>query len=229
MKWTSNKKLHLEIALIRAMHALSEVSLENVVDALEQLRGIPHSQAGQDAKSPPIRQATALKEPDQSRTAPRQIAEASPSAKSDPGELQKAEEGPRQTSETLLGPSGSLGPMWERVLREIRSRRPLIVSWIEPATPLFLDNGTLKLGFPKSNTLAVESLARPNNQKLLEEVVAQVLGGSWRIEFELRDDLSAGETKPAPLPPIDPMEGFKKDPMIQKALEIFKAEIQSDH
>ena len=39
IKWTSNKKLHLEIALIRAIQTLSEVSLENVIDALENLRG----------------------------------------------------------------------------------------------------------------------------------------------------------------------------------------------
>jgi hypothetical protein len=34
--------------------------------------------------------------------------------------------------------------------------------------------------------------------------------------------------KREPAQPSDPMEDFKKDPMIQKALEIFKAEIQSD-
>src|ERR1700724_3008139 len=39
IKWASNKKLHLEIALIRAIQTLSEVSLENVIDALESLRG----------------------------------------------------------------------------------------------------------------------------------------------------------------------------------------------
>ena len=39
IKWASNKKLHLEIALIRAIQTLSEVSLDNVIDALENLRG----------------------------------------------------------------------------------------------------------------------------------------------------------------------------------------------
>jgi DNA polymerase-3 subunit gamma/tau len=117
--------------------------------------------------------------------------------------------------------------VWERVVQEVRNRRPLIVSWIESATPLSLENGTLKLGFPKNYSLAVESLSRPNNQKLLEEVVGQLLGGSCRLEFELREDLSAAEIKPVQSQPMDPMEDFKKDPMIQKALEIFKAEIHS--
>ena len=37
------QELHLEIALIRAIQTLSEVSLENVIDALENLRGGPDS------------------------------------------------------------------------------------------------------------------------------------------------------------------------------------------
>ena len=113
-------------------------------------------------------------------------------------------------------------------MQEVRNRRPLIVSWVEPATPLSFANGTLKLGFPKNHSLAVESLSRPNNLKLLEEVVGQIFGGAWKLEFELRDELTAPEMKREPAQPSDPMEDFKKDPMIQKALEIFKAEIQSD-
>ena len=140
---------------------------------------------------------------------------------------EKPEERPAQTSVTPE-PDAPVGSPWERVLQEVRKRRPLIVSWIEPATPLSFENGTLKLGFPKDRSLAVESLSRPNNQKLLEEVVGHVLGGTWKLEFETRDDLSPAEVKSALAPPIDPSEDFKKDPMIQKALEIFKAEIQSD-
>ena len=50
----------------------------------------------------------------------------------------------------------------------------------------------------------------------------------WRMEFEMREETSLpGATAPADKP-IDPLQSFKDDPMIQKALEIFKAEIQSD-
>src|SRR5271165_6710665 len=226
IKWASNKKLHLEIALIRAIHTLSEVSLENVVDALENLLGVPHSHAGAETKSPPAHEETAIKESTKSGVAPTRIAEASPSTKSDASKIFK-EERSVQTSEILTESSASMESVWERVVQEVRNRRPLIVSWIESATPLSLENGTLKLGFPKNYSLAVESLSRPNNQKLLEEVVGQLLGGSCRLEFELREDLTAAEIKPVQSQPMDPMEDFKKDPMIQKALEIFKAEIHS--
>jgi DNA polymerase III subunit gamma/tau len=226
IKWTSNKKLHFEIALIRAIHTLSEVSLENVVDALENLVGVSSSHLGKEIKSPPAREETSIKESTKGGNASNQIAEASPSARSEAGKIVQ-EDRAVQTSEILIEPSASVGSPWERVVQEVRTRRPLIVSWIEAATPLSFENGTLKLGFPKNYSLAVESLSRPNHQKLIEEVVGQLLGGSWRLEFELRDDLSAAEIRPVQSQQIDPMEDFKKDPMIQKALEIFKAEIHS--
>jgi DNA polymerase III subunit gamma/tau len=228
IKWAANKKLHLEIALIRAIHTLSEVSLENVVDALENLRGASDSPAGIVTKSSPAREKTAIKESTKSQIAPKRMAEETAAARSDAGETQRPEERSVPTIETLTEPGLPTGSIWERVLQEVRNRRPLIVSWIEPATPLSFENETLKLGFPKNSSLAVESLSRPNNQKLLEDVVGQVLGGSWKLNFELRDDLLPAEMKPMLAQPIDPMEDFKKDPMIQKALEIFKAEIQSD-
>ena len=116
---------------------------------------------------------------------------------------------------------------WPRILEAIRRRRPLIVSWLEPAIPLYPERGTLKLAFPKNQSIAVESLSRPNNRKILEDVASEIFGGKWKLEFELRDELPA-RTKYEPLQPAKPTEVFKNDPMIQKALEIFKAEIQSE-
>ena len=108
IKWASNKKLHLEIALIRAIHTLSEVSLENVVDALENLVGVSHSHAGAETKSPPAHEETAIKESTKSGVAPKRIAEAAPSTKSDASEILQ-EERSVQTSEILTESSASDG------------------------------------------------------------------------------------------------------------------------
>jgi len=195
IKWASNKKLHLEIALIRAIQTLTEVSLENVIDALENLRGGPGSAPVVEIKAVDVVEKASPKEP------PIEIAE----TKSEGNESEES--------------------AWPRILEVIRSRRPLIVSWLESGTPFYSERGTLKLAFPKNQSIAVESLSRPNNRKILEDVAAEILGGTWKLEFELRDDLSAALAKPAP---ADPTELFRNDPKIQKALELFKAEIQSE-
>jgi hypothetical protein len=95
-----------------------------------------------------------------------------------------------QTLEALLPQSGCLGDnIWRSIVDGITKRRPLISSWLELATPIHCEGTTLTLGFPSSATLALESLIRPNNHRHIEEVVASVLGGTWKVAFQLRDDL----------------------------------------
>jgi|SRR6516225_77588 hypothetical protein len=47
----------------------------------------------------------------------------------------------------------SLDQLWSRVLAEVQKRRPLIQAWLEPATPLSLDDSTLTLGFSEEKLL----------------------------------------------------------------------------
>jgi DNA polymerase-3 subunit gamma/tau len=208
IKWASNKKLHLEIALIRGIQTLREVSLDNVIEALENLRQAPGS--------PPVREIKDVKAIETIKTI--ETVETI--------ETTSQQEPFLKTIEAKTEPSDPEESTWPKMLDAIRGRRPLIVSWLEAATPFFPERGTLKLAFPKDQSIAVESLSRPNNRKILEEVAVEILGGTWQIAFELRDDLAPARVKPAP--PADPMELFKNDPKIQKALEIFKAEIQSE-
>jgi DNA polymerase-3 subunit gamma/tau len=222
IKWASNKKLHLEIALIRAIQTLSEVSLENVIDALETLRGASDPSPVKEIKKSRTEETRAIKEPDQEKTTPKVVVDASPVIEA--VEKTSPKDPPPQATGTAMEPIEPGAPAWLRTLEAIRARRPLIVSWLEPATPFYPERGILKLAFPKDQSIAVESLSRPNNRKILEDVTGEILGGNWKIEFEMRDDLSVRSERP---PPADPIEVFKNDPMIQKALEIFKAEIQS--
>jgi len=78
--------------------------------------------------------------------------------------------------------------------------------------------------------MAMESLLRPNNRGFLEKLFTQLTGRPHTVECELRDGLviqPAHLPSPPPEPvPADPMEEFKNDPLIRKALEIFQAEIQ---
>jgi len=228
LKWAPNKKLHLEIALIRAIQTLSEVSLNSVIDALENLR---------DGSNPPRPQkieqtskvdksaakALEMQQPTAEQTEAAERRDLKPA--DDPAKVEATGQLP-ETKPELTEPGDSA---WARILNTIRSRRPLIVSWLELATPFFPERGTLKLAFPNDQGIALDSLSRPNNRKLLEEVAGEILGGAWKLEFEFRDDLPVPGTVTAESQkPVDPMEEFRKDPMIQKALELFKAEIQAE-
>jgi hypothetical protein len=122
------------------------------------------------------------------------------------------------------------GAIWPALLTEIRSKRPLISSWIETAVLDGIEGDTCTLAFPKEKTLAMDSILRPNNRTFVEELISGLAGRKITLKCETRDGLvvepvEIPETKPEP--PSDPMSEFKNDPLIQKALEIFKAEIQT--
>jgi DNA polymerase-3 subunit gamma/tau len=216
IKWASNKKLQLEIGVIRAIQSLEEVGLDRVLTALENLRSKKLPATGpQDQGSGPARTAEAASEPTpqgeqpQAQTKPPGVEESTVPAKS--------------------GTVPTVDRLWPEVLAEVRNRRPLILSWIEIATPLSLDGSTLTLGFPAENSLAMESLLRPANRKFLEEVLSQLLGSSRTVNCELRSELRARKAPPESKLVVDSNEEFRSDPLIQKALEIFRAEIQAEN
>jgi DNA polymerase-3 subunit gamma/tau len=247
IRWASNKKLHLEIALIRGIQTLGEVGLESVIDALEELRG-----SGSGSSSTPVsndRTPPAQKSPRMAADSPpgleirRQAPEARiPAEKSpDPTTAARPESlagsGPiashspsipkTEMEELSEVESASLESSWIRILQEVSSRRPLVLSWTENASPLTFEGGTLTLGFPRDQAIAIESLSRPGTKAFLEAICGEVLGQACKLQFELKEGLKP-VTRPAAPKPADPMEDFKNDPLIQKALELFKAEIQAE-
>jgi DNA polymerase III subunit gamma/tau len=223
IKWTANKKLHLEIALIRAIQTLSEVSLESVIDALENLR--------EPSGKPPARETKETKESKESKETKesKNTKETKEIKAIDAGEKSAPKEAPvLEIIETKAEPNEPEESAWPKILQTIGHRRPLIVSWLEPAVPFYPERGILKLAFPKEHSIAVDSLSRPNNRKILEDVAGEILGGLWKLEFELRDDLPVAAVKSEAQQSVDSLQLFRNDPKIQKALEIFKAEIQSE-
>ncbi|MBV9391663.1 MAG: hypothetical protein JOY96_07210, partial [Verrucomicrobia bacterium] len=250
IKWAANKKLHLEVALIRCVQALSEVSLDKVIDALEKLRNGESQTAPSElpaATAPPrstkrvekssIENLKPVQLSEEDQNAVKESASGTPAQPAMPVEPEVAALPPLHSDPALLqtvkipavsifdqGARHSLENIWRRVLDEVRKKRPLIISWMESATPISLENGLLTVGFPNQLALHADSLSRPNNRKFLEQLLTDLMGEPWRLNFHVREDLV-----PVPTPPeADFAAEFQKEPLIQKALEIFKAEIQAD-
>jgi DNA polymerase III subunit gamma/tau len=252
LKWTSNKKLHLEIAVIRAIQSLREVGIDQILDALENLRvqgspGDGGSRSGPDKikkKVPPADFSTtgiptatqpATDQPiagDLSKLPIETSVEGEPAGETLPTEddlIAVPAEIPQHAvslEEAEEADGESLNSLWMKVVDEVRRRRPLIQAWIEMATPLGRTGTEVLIGFPATEQLAMESLLRPNNRKFVEELLTEIATAPRTIRAELRDDLVRPKT--AVKCETTLLDGFKNDPLIQKALEIFKAEIEAD-
>lgn len=75
--------------------------------------------------------------------------------------------------------------LWRKVIAEVRTRRPLILRWIELARPYRLENGTLTVLFQLEERLAAESLSRPNNLKFVKSILTEINGESTELKHEL--------------------------------------------
>jgi hypothetical protein len=96
---------------------------------------------------------------------------------------------PRALEEALLTRGCLDADVWRSIVDGVAARRPLIASWIECATSMQCEGTSLTLGFGPSVISQFESLARPCNQRLMEELFASLFGGTWKLTLQLRDDL----------------------------------------
>ncbi len=208
MKWAPNKKLHFEIALIKAIQSLGQSTLTEVIAALTVLRegGSATASAREDAPAPP----PSRREPEVRRDP--KVAEAP--SRMDFSALKKSVSGPAPaapspepapapvatpTAAPESAPSATLdGPkIWGELIREIKSQRPLINAWVQAGRLLGIDNDQLRVGFPPDQKMFVESLGKPNNRKLLETILAKLAGRPLGLKLELLDLAEDGDEPPA--------------------------------
>ncbi|HTD16956.1 MAG TPA: DNA polymerase III subunit gamma/tau [Chthoniobacterales bacterium] len=287
LKWATNKKLHLELAVIRAIQSLAEVGFDQVLDALEGLRQAPANPrpAGKSGTAPLVIHAARTPGAPETPASPTKLTEfQTTGAKSEnakvelerepekhavvteekttvaavqtpeppvveaetvgtssrssepetqtletkPHELEPIPTAPAKTDEQELIPTEpDLNQLWIDIVTEVRKSRPLIQQYFTSAVPVSLLHNELRLGFGSQHGMAMETLLRPNNRKYIEQLLTERLGKPTSIRGETRDDLAPivfpEKTETATNPETD----FKNDPLIQKALEIFQAEIQA--
>lgn len=137
----------------------------------------------------------------------------------------------------------------------IQRTRPLLATWAATGTQLSFERGVLKVGFPPSEAHARDSLMRDTTRKFLIDLLADLAGQPLRLDLVVDETLKAAPqpefflgaepeaaskapeppkaAAPAPAAPPPPAaapavdDSFYQDPLIQKAMEIFKAKLVS--
>ncbi|HYR58260.1 MAG TPA: hypothetical protein VEO95_06510, partial [Chthoniobacteraceae bacterium] len=251
MKWAPNKKMHFEVAAIRAIQTLNQATLTDVLETLTALRGGAPSPAKAGVRSQPAATATAAPQRrslseavaatlNQAKPAgaaaptPTKIAEepdaAPTAARGDRGAVVSSAAKVESAAPPLAAESApiSAAELWPQLVARVRKERPLIQGWVEAGQLVEVTRDTAVLAFPPDQGLALEACERANNRKFLEALIGELAGRALAIGCETRagltpEKIAIPETKPEP--PPDPMALFKDDPLIQKALAEFKAEI----
>jgi DNA polymerase-3 subunit gamma/tau len=236
----TSKKILLEVALLKAMEARNGVSLDSVLKQLHLLRG----QTGTGGTPAP-------KQTEAAPAAERRL----PARREPEGRQQHAgpEAGaPISVPATLVTAStvsADLTELWTKLIEAVGRASPFTRSYLVDANPVSFEKSILTIGFDPEFEDHLGLVDNARNHALLQTKLAELGHANAQIKFikvegsAIRVPQSAGVTPAVPVasaksavaaapgarekPAAAPFNktDFKNDPLIQKALEIFKGAI----
>jgi DNA polymerase-3 subunit gamma/tau len=207
MKWAPNKKLHFEVAIIKAIQSLGQATLDEVIEKLGELRNgggarppAPSAQpvaAGADRGGEESRNAKAgVSDPADSETPPR-VAETSPDA----------------------------NDLWQKILAKVPAQKAFVRNSAAAAHVLGIDGRNFQIGFAPSDKAMMDILCTQANRKFLETLLHEITGKDWSVRLTIKEDLP---TRQASASQHSQPEHFKEDPLIQEAIGLFNAQISQE-
>jgi DNA polymerase III subunit gamma/tau len=203
MKWAPNKKLHFEVALIRAIQSLNQVTLDEVVENLNDLRGGKMATAKEVAIP-----ATGVSDPGYNRSA--RVAEQSSQYKAPESALD-------------VDPAR----VWEQLSGKIPTQKAFLRNSAAAAHVLGAEGRNFLIGFAPDQRSMMDILGTQTNRKFLETLLHEITGKDWTMKLSVQEELPSKQSSPPQTGKTSRARDFKDDPLIQEAIEMFKAEIKS--
>ena len=229
----ASKKIFLEVALLKAIEARGAISIDSVLKQLNQLRGGGNSPAAISSASPQIAPA------------------AKPVTKVHQEITASADSTIQRFNDSTS--SADLSELWTKLVESVGRVSPFTRSYLVDANPVSFEKNILVIGFDPEFEDHLGLVDNARNHTLLQTKLAELGHSNCQIKF-IKAEAPVGEkmkvASPAPVAPIAPQtisatakpvaaapaekksaavpfnkETFKNDPLIQKALEIFKGQI----
>ena len=222
MKWAPNKKLHFEVAIIRAIQSLGQATLDEVIENLSALRDGSRTRPS-DAPQASAIGAGADRGHEKSPVGSAGI--------SDPGynkeKTSRVAESP--SNNKTAAPSADLDPaqVWEQLNAKIPPQKAFLRNSAAAAHVFGIEGRNLQLGFSPDQKAMMDILGTQANRKFLETLLHEITGKDLTVKLTVNDDLPSKRAMASASGKGSRAEDFKDDPLIQEALEIFNAKIKS--
>ena len=215
MKWAPNKKLHFEVAIIKAIQSLGQATLDEVIEKLGELRD------GGKSQPTPFANATAGK-PATPPTKPAPVAAGvSAVARTRAASTTAAATEPR-VEEKAAAPVDS-EKLWQAVLAKIPAQKAFVRNSASAAHVLGIEGRNFKLGFAPGDKAAMDILGTQANRKFVETLLHEITGNDWILKLSVNEELISKSKAAEEDSPND----FKDEPLIQEAIELFNARVRS--
>jgi DNA polymerase III subunit gamma/tau len=202
MKWVPNKKLHFEVAIIKAIQSLGQATLDEVIEKLSQLRDGKSIAAGADRGG----------EPSPARKA----------AVPDSENISRAGSGDNKSAPRVAETSPDANELWQKALIKIPSQKAFVRNSAVAAHVLGIEGRNFQLGFAPGDKAMMDILGTQANRKFLETLLHEITGTDWSVKLTVNEELPSRQ---APASEGSRPENFKGDPLIQEAIGLFNAQI----
>ena len=235
----ASKKTFVEVTLLKVIEARNAVSLDAVLQQLQQLRG--------EDPSKPIGAPAPLVA---TKTEPPPSAFRLEASSSKPPAAAPAPATPTVGSQSSS--SVDLKTLWADLIEAAGRASPFIKSYLLEAHPVSFEKNVLTIGFDPEFADHISLVDNSRNHALLHTKLSELGCGSCQVKF-IKAEAPAGWSRTAPATPSPEApratrpagatttvptqskpqsaptpfnkEEFKNDPLIQKALEVFKGQI----
>ncbi len=237
---TASKKILLEVTALKAIEARSAISIDSVLKQLNQLRGgNSNSTTGFQPASPAVNSPS--------------IAPAARPIPKVQNVSQESAAAPAAITETPPV-SADLATLWTQLVEAVGRVSPFTRSYLVDANPVSFVKNVLVIGFDPEFQDHLGLVDNARNHTLLQTKLAELGHANCQIKFVKAEAPVGEKIKPATPAPVAPVatpqtipsmaksvaisptekksapvafnkDTFKNDPLIQKALEIFKGQI----
>ncbi len=241
---TASKQILLEITLLKAIEARQAVSLDSVLKILKQLRS--EAPPAPETGAPPAQPAPENPAPAAARR---------PSATSPAREHSSPQPAPAMALSETAGDPGDWEGLWARVLEAVGRVSQFTKGYLVHAHPVSFAQKVLTIGFEPEHAAYIDLVNHSRTHEILQTKLSELGYPGTQIKFVKTGAAkafvppptetpvpadspatapaaaapppprSAGKAPAKSAPPPVSQEDFKNDPLIQKALELFKGQL----
>jgi hypothetical protein len=115
--------------------------------------------------------------------------------------------------------------VWEQLSAKIPPQKAFLRNSAAAAHVLGIEGRNFQLGFSPNEKAMMDILGTQTNRKFLETVLHEITGRDWTVKLTVNNELPSKHAMASESGKGS--ENFKDDPLIQEALEMFKAQIKS--
>ena len=198
LRYSADKKLPLELAVIKGIQLLHTADLDEVLDTLAGLRG------GEALPARPVARAAA--------PAP------APAAVAKPAE--------RKSAPVAVAESADPQKVWQDVVAAVAERYAIRSAWLERTQEVHEEDGVLRVVFPSDQEKLLKTPVVKEHGALIEDLWMKATGRKISFRPEATGKVVASAPRAGSATPL--ADDFENDPGIEAAIELFGATLEPE-